>query len=154
MKNQLFYKKCEISKMPIISYHLKITCHILAFKYKLTLEGRGGWGANSPCSRKSTYWLLTPQKLIYSCPLVSTRNWFQGRPWTPNSTDAQVLYMKWCRAMDTVSPPHIQIPTVDRKYAYIYQGCLIHKKYFICGSKIPETHLMEEQPGHPSLESC
>lgn len=56
--------------------------------------------------------------------------------------------------MDTVSPPHMQIPTVDRKYGHIYQGCLIHKKYFICGLKIPQTHLMEEQPGHPSLESC
>lgn len=38
-------------------------------------------------------------------PSVSSGKWFQALPQIPKSTDAQVSYMKWHSATNTVSPP-------------------------------------------------
>ena len=75
---------------------------------QLALEQTGLGTPNlSPAAQaqsKTHMYLLTPTKLKYSCPLVSTEDQFQDPPRIPGSGDLQVPSVEWPRTVHSGGP--------------------------------------------------
>lgn len=75
------------------------------------------------------YWPLSSRKIRVKFwfpqnSVIPWYLWWPGSPWTPKSTDAQVLYIKWCRTMRTVGFPHPRIPNHRSKIVLLMSGWL------------------------------
>ena len=88
-----------------------------------TSMGLGHW---FPCCQKSACIFIL---LINVSTLTS--QYLQGigsSTYTPRqiskSADVQVPYMKWSRTMNTMSPPHLQIPIRGQKILFLIHGYL------------------------------
>lgn len=62
--------------------------------------------------------LLTPLK--HGFPLVSVGDWFWNPLWITKPIDAQVSWIKCCRSVHTVKPPHLQTPNRGLKTVQVF----------------------------------
>lgn len=85
-----------------------------------------GLGVLNPMQLKVTYNFWFPQNL--SCPSVFERDLFQEPPRLSQSVDAPVPYIKWCRSMHTVSPPHLRTSNLGSKTVHVFIEIHPHRR--------------------------
>lgn len=128
--------------MPIFSCHLKIICHILASKYKIQVDPWTTWGQrlSTPCTVENLFNFWLPKNLTTVIPWCPWEIGSRNPPRYQNPRMLKSLMQNGAEQCIQSALIKRRFPTMDWKYVRIYQGCLIYKKYFICGLKIPQTH--------------